>query len=818
MPYPFNLPTTSNTHLASFFTSPSHPSLILTATTYRSVVRDALKKHKRLAPAAQASNLSTVQDALASYISILIPIYTSITGHVIAQSERVSVTQIKEFECEWRCTLTASIPGREPARVRVKGIHNELAFVLQTLAYTYTLQARTQLHSVYTFTSSSPEARAAPVSAGMRHLLDAHSVHSFVSTLPPTEAPQPADITASTSSALASLALAEATIIVVLKDDPYAAAVADDRNKDNKDWMISAPSIPKVRAHLFARLSLAASDHAAKAAGLMARTGSSGKIDDDLLKYTQDLRRTARGKAARFLGIDAEISGKAGEGIAWLRGAKRELGLAVGGDDDAGKRKGLKGLKQSWSERKEDKRIVKATEDWGMDAGRLEEARVVEWLEAKWVRYNDMINVQTVPPFEPLLAAMPSGREYHTPKPYIPPTLDAGELARMRAPPDPEQSAFAGDEDDSGDEGGPRPKSSSLHLESLHHIDSLVIRLQLCSPRNNQTALRLAEDGKTLSLHHDGQQSTIGLPVRLSSDLVFDHYLPESLSLHSTLKPEVTSLTPQTHIDTQHDVPWSANDLGASAEFKCETCDAVVVKRESIKDWRNLPSEGWAEMMDLWHCHKPDEHEHDHAGQGKGYASNSKLLAKRGVGLVDTLGFLLSEEDCSNVKISNADDSVACALCSAHIGQQVPQAEGIKLFKPFLSMSRSDSPSEAYEPQQWFAGQLLAAIESTGARRFYTNSVPLSIWVFMPNVTYACSIMHPQPTEGIKVLYQVVDEDTHAQRDKLGGSKVHTEDLGLPAVLERSLLEVLKAANEALPTPAASFVGWNTAYLPHFHH
>jgi len=240
----------------------------------------------------------------------------------------------------------------------------------------------------------------------MRHLLDAHSVHSFISTLPPVDAaPQPVDITASTSSALASLALAEATLIVVLKDDPYAAAVADDRNKDNNDWMISAPSIPKVRAHLFARLSLAASDHAAKAAGLIARTGASGKIDDDLVKYAQDLRRTARGKAARFLGIDAEISGKTGEGIAWLRGAKRELGLGSIGDDDAGKRKGLKGLKQSWSERKEDRKISKAAEDWGMDAGRLEEARVVEWLEAKWIRSNDMVS-------EGILAAT-DGHTYH---------------------------------------------------------------------------------------------------------------------------------------------------------------------------------------------------------------------------------------------------------------------------------------------------------------------------------------------------------------------------------------------------------------------
>ena len=198
-----------------------------------------------------------------------------------------------------------------------------------------------------------------------------------------------------------------------------------------------------------------------------------------------------------------------------------------------------------------------------------------------------------------------------------------------------------------------KQKPSSLHLESLHHIDSSVIRLQLCSPRNKQTALRLSADGKTLSLHHDDQQSTVGLSVRLSSEVDFEQYLPESPSLHSTLKPEVVSSTAQTHINNQHDVPWSAHDLDANAEFICSTCDAVVVELESIRDWRDLPSEGWAEMMDLWHCHKPDEHEHehDHAGQGKGYASNSKLLSRPGVGLVDTLGFLLSEENCSNVKV-----------------------------------------------------------------------------------------------------------------------------------------------------------------------
>jgi len=66
------------------------------------------------------------------------------------------------------------------------------------------------------------------------------------------------------------------------------------------------------------------------------------------------------------------------------------------------------------------------------------------------------INVQAVPPFEPLLASMPSGREYHSPKPYTAPSLDSDVLTRMRAPPDPNEAAFTGNEDDSGDEAGSR--------------------------------------------------------------------------------------------------------------------------------------------------------------------------------------------------------------------------------------------------------------------------------------------------------------------------------------------------------------------------
>ncbi|KAL8644233.1 MAG: hypothetical protein Q9210_007356, partial [Variospora velana] len=66
------------------------------------------------------------------------------------------------------------------------------------------------------------------------------------------------------------------------------------------------------------------------------------------------------------------------------------------------------------------------------------------------------INTQLIPPFEPLLASMPSGREIHSLKPYVPPELDAGALEKMRAPPDPDEArALIDDGDDSSDEDVP---------------------------------------------------------------------------------------------------------------------------------------------------------------------------------------------------------------------------------------------------------------------------------------------------------------------------------------------------------------------------
>lgn len=58
-------------------------------------------------------------------------------------------------------------------------------------------------------------------------------------------------------------------------------------------------------------------------------------------------------------------------------------------------------------------------------------------------------------------------------------------------------------------------------------------------------------------------------------------------------------------------------------------------------------------MMDLWHCHKPNEHDH---GDGdaistRGYSASSKLVSKSETGFVDVMSFLLMQADCTGVQV-----------------------------------------------------------------------------------------------------------------------------------------------------------------------
>ncbi|CAK7225601.1 hypothetical protein SCUCBS95973_005921 [Sporothrix curviconia] len=507
MPYPFVLPTTSAFALTAAFACPTHPSLLRTASTYRGVVRDTLKRHKRMPPESQTANLALVVSSLQDYLPYLLAAADGLAGrHKEVRVTPVSLqkdakdtkggkdkdtkAESSSVNLEWRPVLVdARLPGKEPPRVRIPltGSHaaaaldSEAAFALAALGHAYALQARAALQPLYVTTSVVPigaQQRLAAITAATKHLLAAAGVFLFAATF--TEAiassPPTPEVAPLALRSLAALSVAEATLLAVLKDDPYPAVVAQDRNENDREWMYKAPDLPKVRAHLFARLCLAAAEHAARATGGV--SSSSTGVSRGFVKYLQDLRHTSRAKACRFFAIDADLGGQTGTALAWVHAALQELdeggflsgsgsasSASAGGGSSLEKKNLLDRFRKDRAEkreRKEDRRIERGT-NWGSDAGRFEETRVLAMLDTKWTKQNDTMNTQIIPPAAPLLAQMPSGREIHTAQPMDPPQLDASVLEAMRAPPDP-MDVLADEVDvglsSSDDEGGELDRGS----------------------------------------------------------------------------------------------------------------------------------------------------------------------------------------------------------------------------------------------------------------------------------------------------------------------------------------------------------------------
>lgn len=110
-------------------------------------------------------------------------------------------------------------------------------------------------------------------------------------------------------------------------------------------------------------------------------------------------------------------------------------------------------------------------------------------------------------------------------------------------------------------------------------------------------------------------------------------------------------------------VPWTASDMAPSAKVRCKECCNIFLDKPTPHGdtetdlpgwtWKDLPSGNWAEMMDFWHCHKPDppkragRHDAEDANtQVKGYAAANRVVAIPGTVLVDVATFLVAGSDC----------------------------------------------------------------------------------------------------------------------------------------------------------------------------
>jgi ubiquitin-protein ligase E3 D len=193
----------------------------------------------------------------------------------------------------------------------------------------------------------------------------------------------------------------------------------------------------------------------------------------------------------------------------------------------------------------------------------------------------------------------------------------------------------------------------SLYAELLSNIRQVSLAATLPSPSDDSTEARVSSDGKQVVVRHHGKSQMLKLPAQVAEGSLLSILRPGLQDLSWRLSLRAAASYPGGPSSSLPRTPWPAADLLPGRPIACRECGQYFIKADTIRSWKDLPSENWAEMMELWHCHKPDkEHPADEEHLvTRGYGANSVIRAQDGVGLVDVMFMLFSESDTLSLKV-----------------------------------------------------------------------------------------------------------------------------------------------------------------------
>ncbi|KAF7940503.1 uncharacterized protein EAE98_000630 [Botrytis deweyae] len=392
------------------------------------------------------------------------------------------------------------------------------------------------------------------------------------------------------------------------------------------------------------------------------------------------------------------------------------------------------------------------------------------------------------------------------------------------------------------------PIKPLIYAELLSNIRQVSILAFLDTPSDSSTKAELLADGTILKLNHAEQDIRLTLPSQVVSNSPLREFPLGSIELSWRLPLAGDFQRADVDISQTIEAPWSAKDMViGKQEFECRRCSTTIVELNRIKEWRDLPSEGWAEMMDFWHCHKPSDHaDHSHENENlastKGYGANTKFNAQPGIGFIDHSTFLLAETDCElSPDCNEMKLPIRCELCTATIGISDPQNEGIRLFKWSLRMGTwEDSPlsnlsDKRLEPSmaRILSAQLLGIMNSSCVSR--VNILPLkiptdagfmrwgclSIWIFNPSIRYTTSYFYHRRRMSISdtpgrpgILAMKILSKPFSWGKYPSTNDESVEELELPGEVIHDLKHYLEVSTmRYLPPSARKFQEWNVSFL-----
>ncbi|KAH9852331.1 HECT-like ubiquitin-conjugating enzyme-binding-domain-containing protein [Lenzites betulinus] len=278
----------------------------------------------------------------------------------------------------------------------------------------------------------------------------------------------------------------------------------------------------------------------------------------------------------------------------------------------------------------------------------------------------------------------------------------------------------------------------------------------------------------------------------------------------------------------------------APTSFVCASCTLPIVRTTQLDEYRDLPSEHWAELVDAWMCHS-DQRLHDHVQKH----SRDGFWPREGQALVGG-SYILFEESAvvqSNLWPANEEDRkpddgwrrTRC-ICGAIVGrsQERPSPDGTQAPMVYRFAKYAVRPvSTNLDPSRlpvsaFIAEDMNEFVHAHATYRFVIldeeeERPRILVWLFKPTMrlSYTVPTQYVLPKTGsiraAKVLYKLLDtaasySDLPSLLNRYPGFP-QAEHLYYPRGICRRIGASLKESNAAYPENMRTMTGLNVGWL-----
>ncbi|KAI5953677.1 hypothetical protein KGF54_003049 [Candida jiufengensis] len=249
--------------------------------------------------------------------------------------------------------------------------------------------------------------------------------------------------------------------------------------------------------------------------------------------------------------------------------------------------------------------------------------------------------------------------------------------------------------------------------EYLPRLGQLSIEVKNVTQESLQN-IELQGDQTIILILKDQPSVTILLPVSISHVSVLKvSSVGDILKLTLKVSSDVQSNSQDNNKITQWSCKWLQQNTSKVNSnnvfwFDCFECSHEIINSLNHK-FKDMPNEFWYELMDFWHCHKPENNQPTDKDYGI-------LVPKDEQTIIIGSYYLLN---LVNENIVLDQDLYSCKNCGSKIGQ--PFQNAIKLLKWRLNLKYSHDGKEyisEYNPVNFVIELINTKIQSSAIRKF----------------------------------------------------------------------------------------------------